>query len=80
MNRRRYALGPAADFAFFPKTAFLSISLLIGLLSCVLIFVAGCKKKSRPVSAAAVRNITRELVFAVHNASGGRAEVGTRPE
>lgn len=46
----------------------------------VVCFAAGCKKKSPPSGAAAVRNITRELVLAARSASGGRAEVGTRPE
>jgi uncharacterized protein len=46
----------------------------------VVFFAAGCKKKSAPVSAVGIRNITREFVFAARNASGGRAEVGMRPE
>ena len=46
----------------------------------MLLFAAGCKKKSVPLSAAAVRGITREFVFAARNASDGRAEVGMRPE
>jgi hypothetical protein len=41
---------------------------------------AGCKKKVPPPSTTAIRNITREFVFAARNASGGRAEVGMRPE
>jgi hypothetical protein len=44
------------------------------------VFVAGCKKKSTPLTTAAIRNITREFVFAARNASGGRADVGVRPE
>jgi polysaccharide deacetylase 2 family uncharacterized protein YibQ len=32
------------------------------------------------VSSVGIRNITREFVFAARNASGGRAEVGMRPE
>ena len=40
----------------------------------------GCKKKSAPISSVGIRNITREFVFAARNASGGRAEVGMRPE
>jgi polysaccharide deacetylase 2 family uncharacterized protein YibQ len=43
-------------------------------------FATGCKKESAPVSAVGIRNITREFVFAARNASGGRAEVGMRPE
>jgi len=50
------------------------------ILAGVLLFASGCKKKSAPVSASAIRNITREFVFAARNASGGRAEVGMRPE
>ena len=42
--------------------------------------MAGCMKKSAPPSNVGVRNITREFVFAARNASGGRAEVGMRPE
>jgi uncharacterized protein len=49
--------------------------LLVALVVC-----AGCKKKSAPLTSTAIRNITREFVFAARNASGGRAEVGTRPE
>ena len=44
------------------------------------LFAAGCKKKSAPPSAAAIRGITREFVLAARNASDGRAEVGMRPE
>lgn len=43
-------------------------------------FAAGCKKKAAPPSNTAIRNMTREFVFAARNASGGRAEVGMRPE
>lgn len=42
--------------------------------------MAGCKSKSPGISTTAVRGITREFVFAARNASGGRAEVGMRPE
>ena len=42
--------------------------------------IAGCKKKSAPPTAAAIRSITREFVFAARNAGSRRAEVGTRPE
>ena len=38
-----------------------------------------CKKPPAPISTQ-IRAVTRELVFAARNASGGRAEVGTRPE
>jgi hypothetical protein len=50
------------------------------LLAAALFFAAGCKKKSAPLSTVGIRNITREFVFAARNASGGRAEVGMRPE
>ncbi len=50
------------------------------MLAAALIFAAGCKKKSAPLSAIAIRNISREFVFAAKNASGGHAEVGMRPE
>ena len=46
----------------------------------MLCFAAGCKKKSAPISSTVIRNISREFVFAARNASGGRAEVGMRPE
>jgi polysaccharide deacetylase 2 family uncharacterized protein YibQ len=41
---------------------------------------AGCKKKSIPMTAVAIRGITREFVFAARIASNGRADVGMRPE
>lgn len=43
-------------------------------------FAAACKKKTSAPSATAIRNISREFVFAARNASGGRADVGMRPE
>jgi polysaccharide deacetylase 2 family uncharacterized protein YibQ len=49
-------------------------------LGAVLLCAAGCKRKSVPISTAAIRGITREFVFAARNASNGRAEVGMRPE
>jgi hypothetical protein len=49
-------------------------------LAAALLCTAGCKKKSAPLTTAAIRNITREFVFAARNVSGGRAEVGVRPE
>jgi uncharacterized protein len=49
------------------------------LLGGALICAAGCKKPS-PTATAQVRAVTRELVLAARNASGGRAEVGMRPE
>ena len=74
MNRRPDALGPLAT-----QTSSLR-SILILLLAAALFFAAGCKKKSAPASNVGIRNITREFVFAARNASGGRAEVGMRPE
>jgi polysaccharide deacetylase 2 family uncharacterized protein YibQ len=74
VNRRPDALGPFVTLTFFRN------SILFLLLACVLSFALGCKKKSQPISSVAVRNITREFVFAARNASGGRAEVGMRPE
>lgn len=50
------------------------------MIASALLFAAGCKRKSKPISSTAIRNITRELVFAARNASGGRAEIGMRPE
>jgi uncharacterized protein len=74
VNRRPDALGqPAAQI--FPLH-----SLTFFFLAAALFFAAGCKKKSAPVSSVGIRNITREFVFAARNASGGRAEVGMRPE
>jgi polysaccharide deacetylase 2 family uncharacterized protein YibQ len=49
------------------------------LLGLALIYATGCKKPS-PTATAQVRHVTRELVLAARNASGGRAEVGIRPE
>ncbi len=74
MNRRPDALGQLGAQAF-PLRAVLPI-----LIASLLLFAAGCKKKSTPISAVAIRNITREFVFAARNAGGGRAEVGVRPE
>lgn len=54
--------------------------IFVFLLSAVVFFAAGCKKKSTPISSITIRNISREFVFAARNASGGRAEVGMRPE
>jgi len=74
VKRRPDALGPFATLTFVRN------SILVLLLACVFSFALGCKKKSHPISSVAVRNITREFVFAARNASGGRAEVGMRPE
>jgi polysaccharide deacetylase 2 family uncharacterized protein YibQ len=56
------------------------IYFILPLLGVALISAAGCKQESAPLTAAGIRGITREFAFAVHNASGGRAEVGMRPE
>ena len=74
MNRRSDALGQIAA-QILPLRSILFLSLVAALF-----FAAGCKKKSAPASNVAIRNITREFVFAARNASGGRAEVGMRPE
>jgi polysaccharide deacetylase 2 family uncharacterized protein YibQ len=50
------------------------------LLAAAIFFAAGCKKKPAPITSVGVRNITSEFVFAARNASGGRAEIGMRPE
>lgn len=55
-------------------------SILFFVLAGAVCFAAGCKKKAAPPSNTAIRNMTREFVFAARNASGGRAEVGMRPE
>jgi uncharacterized protein len=67
LGRHSSKISPPKDFLFY----FLAI---------VLLCAAGCKKKSAPLSGAAIRGITREFVLAARNASNGRAEVGMRPE
>lgn len=74
MNRRPDSLGQLASQIF--PLRFIPYFLL----AAALFFAAGCKKKSTPLSTVGIRNITREFVFAARNASGGRAEVGMRPE
>jgi uncharacterized protein len=74
VNRRPYALGQIVA-QISPLRSVLFFSLVVAVL-----FAAGCKKKSAPASNVAIRNITREFVFAARSASGGRAEVGMRPE
>jgi len=64
----------------FTAHFFSKASVLIVILVGIFFFLAGCKKKSTPISSTAIRNISREFVFAARNASGGRAEVGMRPE
>jgi hypothetical protein len=74
VNRRPDSLGQLASQIF--PLRFIPYFLL----AAALFFAAGCKKKSTPLSTVGIRNITREFVFAARNASGGRAEVGMRPE
>lgn len=74
MNRRPNALGQFTAGIVSPNF----IRFLI--VASALFFAAGCKKKSAPLSSVAIRNITREFMFAARNASGGRAAVGMRPE
>jgi polysaccharide deacetylase 2 family uncharacterized protein YibQ len=74
VNRRPDALGQLAAQVSPLR------SIIFFFLAAALFFAAGCKKKSSPASSVAIRNITREFVFAARNASGGRAEVGMRPE
>jgi uncharacterized protein len=74
VNRRPDAPGQPASQTF-PLRSILFFSL-----AAVIFFAAGCKKKSAPLSSVELRNMTREFVFAARNASGGRAEVGMRPE
>jgi polysaccharide deacetylase 2 family uncharacterized protein YibQ len=74
VNCRPVALGLLA-----PQSS--SLRFLLFFSAAIALFcAAGCKKKSAAPSNVVVRNITREFVFAAHNASGGRAEVGMRPE
>jgi hypothetical protein len=74
VKRRPVVLGQLAPHNFSLR------SIPFFLLVAALCFAAGCRKKSAPVSSIAIRNISREFVFAARNASGGRAEVGMRPE
>jgi uncharacterized protein len=74
VNRRPDALGPLATQT--PSLRFI----LCFFCAAAFFFTAGCRKKSAPASNVGIRNITREFVFAARNASGGRAEVGMRPE
>jgi polysaccharide deacetylase 2 family uncharacterized protein YibQ len=52
---------------------------LLFLFALALICATGCKKPPPPTTAQ-IRAVTHELVLAARNASGGRAEVGMRPE
>ena len=73
MNRRPETLGQFSSIIFKSRS-------IPFLLCCVALLLAGCKKKPAPPTSTAIRNITREFVLAARNASGGRAEIGTRPE
>lgn len=73
MNRRPEAFGQLSSSIFNRHS-------ILFLLFSVLLLAAGCKKKSAPPSSATIRKITNEFVLAARNASGGRAEIGTRPE
>jgi polysaccharide deacetylase 2 family uncharacterized protein YibQ len=53
--------------------------LIFFLLALALPCATGCNKSS-PTTNSQVRAVTRELVLAARNASGGRAEIGIRPE
>jgi hypothetical protein len=67
-------------FCKFAAPTFRNSFRLFFLFTVVVFFVAGCKQKAASVSSVTIRNISREFVFAARNASGGRAEVGMRPE
>jgi polysaccharide deacetylase 2 family uncharacterized protein YibQ len=54
-------------------------ALLCFLVALSALFTA-CEKKPQPLTGVQVRAITRELVLAARNASGGRAETGMFPE
>lgn len=73
-------IGRPDAFDKFAGSVFRQTFILIFLLTALVSFAVGCKKKSAPLSGTAIRNISREFVFAARNASGGRAEVGMRPE
>jgi polysaccharide deacetylase 2 family uncharacterized protein YibQ len=53
--------------------------LFLFLFGLALICATSCKKPPPPATTQ-IRAVTRELVLAARNATGGRAEVGTRPE
>ncbi|HEY2646377.1 MAG TPA: divergent polysaccharide deacetylase family protein [Candidatus Acidoferrales bacterium] len=74
MNRRPDGLGIVSTKKIPQRP------ILFFLLAAALFFAAGCKKKPAPLSNVAIRNISREFVFAARNASGGHADVGMRPE
>jgi hypothetical protein len=45
-----------------------------------MVLLGSCQKKAQPLTGNQVRAITRELVYAARNASGGRVETGMFPE
>ena len=53
---------------------------IFSLLAAALLFAAGCKKKSAPLTTAEIRGISREFVSAARKASDGHAEVDIHPE
>jgi len=61
-----------------PRVSRLSF-VLLSLFGIALICTTGCKKTPPPTTTE-IRAVTRELVLAARNASGGQAEVGMRPE
>jgi uncharacterized protein len=63
---------------YVPRVSRLYFALL-SLFGIALICATACKKTPPPTTAQ-TRAVTRELVLAARNASGGRAEVGMRPE
>jgi polysaccharide deacetylase 2 family uncharacterized protein YibQ len=69
-SNRNHQYVPRASRLHFVLSFLVSLSL-----TCVI----GCKKPS-PSATPQIRAISRELVLAARNASGGRAEVGMRPE
>jgi uncharacterized protein len=73
-------IGRPNAFRKFAAHFFRKSFLMVFLLSVVMFFAASCKKKSAPASSLAIRNISREFVFAARNASGGHSEVSMRPE
>ncbi len=61
-----------------PQRKSLPFRFLFLLFAAFLVFCAGCHKKQ--LAPSEVRGVTRELVFAARTATGGKAEIGMRPE
>lgn len=59
------------SLAFWPRYLFLLLTALVAV-------CPGCRKKD--LSAAEIRAISREFVFAAKNITAGKAEIGMRPE